>query len=283
MDRALVKIDGNGVELATREWPGTGSPGLLLAHATGFCKEVWTPVVEELRLVGNALPVVAFDQRSHGESSRSALPIDWWDLADDALAIIESVDGPCIGVGHSLGAAALLMAEIRRPGTLDLIVAIEPIVFPPPYGSGDNHPLAVSARRRRARFPSPEEARANFANKELFAGWDDRALDGYISGGLRPVADEWELACLPDHEASFYAGTGTHQAWDRLGELRVPVLLVVGSASDSHTPPYVEALASQIPDVETTVLAGAGHLLPMEEPVRLAAIINQATAATTSS
>lgn len=256
---------------------------MAFVHATSFCKEVWTPVIEELRHFGSELPAVAWDQRSHGESGRSSLPIDWWDLADDALAVIESIGGPTIGVGHSSGAAALLMAEIRRPGTLKMIVAVEPTVFPPPYGSADNHPLAISARRRRARFADPGEARANFAGKEIFARWDDRALDGYIAGGLRPNGDEYELACLPEHEASFYAGAGTHRAWDRLGELQVPVVLVVGSESDSHTPSFVEALASQFRDVQTTVVSEAGHFLPMEQPARLASIINQIKASTTSS
>ena len=211
------------------------------------------------------------------------LPIDWWDLAEDALAVIDHTGGPIVGIGHSAGAAALLMAEILRPGALELMVAIEPILLPPPYRSGDDHPLTVSARRRRPRFDDREEARVKFGKKGVFAGWDERAMDGYLAGGLRPVNGEWELACLPEHEASFYAGAGTNTAWDRLGELEVPIALVVGADSDSHTPAYVGLLAGQLRDVETTVLAEAGHYLPMEDPARIAAIIDQAIIASTTS
>lgn len=241
------------------------------------------PVVEELRYLGNNLPVIAWDQRSHGQSGRSDLPIDWWDLARDALAIVDHVDGPVVGVGHSSGAAALLMAEILRPGALDLIVAIEPIVLPPPYVSGADHPLAVSARKRRPHFSSPEEAVANFTGKDVFAAWDERAMAGYISGGLRPAGDGWDLACAPEHEASFYAGAGLHGAWDRLDELQLPVVLVVGSQSDSHPPAFVGALAGRFRNVDTNVFYGAGHFLPMERPARLAGLIDQVVTAASAS
>ncbi len=277
-----MKIHGSGVELALQEWPGSGEPTLALAHATSFCKEVWDPVVEELRSLGNGLAVVAWDQRSHGHSGRSELPIDWWDLAKDALAIVDHVDGPVVGIGHSSGAAALLMAEILRPGALDLVVAIEPIVFPPPYASGTNHPLAVAARKRRSHFADPEEAVANFSGKELFADWDVRAMAGYVAGGLRPVDDGWELACLPEHEASFYAGAGSHAAWDRLDEIQVPIVLVLGSDSDSHPPAFVSALAGKFHNVDTAVFQGAGHLLPMVDPAGLAAVIDQALTASSA-
>ena len=277
-------IGGEGVELAARKWPGAGSATLAMAHATGFCKEVWNPVVEELRHLGNTLPIVAWDQRSHGASSRSSLPIDWWDLAEDVLAVRGRVDGSMLGIGHSSGAAALLMAEIIQPGAFDLIVAIEPVVFPPPYGAADDHPLTLSARRRRDRYSSPQEARANFVDKDVFAGWDSRALDGYIAGGLRSSGDEWELACSPEHEASFYAGAGTHKAWDRLGEVETPLALVIGADSDTCPPALVEALEAQFSSVETIMVEGAGHFLPMEDPARLATIVEQiVTDSTTSS
>jgi len=43
-------------------------PTVLFTHATGFCKEVWLPVFEELLKVNPALDLVAVDQRNHGDS-----------------------------------------------------------------------------------------------------------------------------------------------------------------------------------------------------------------------
>ena len=61
---------------ASARWTGEAPP-LLLAHATGFCKEVWRPVVDELRLAGAGNEIVAFDFSGHGESPPRADPSDW--------------------------------------------------------------------------------------------------------------------------------------------------------------------------------------------------------------
>ena len=118
---------------------GVDGPALAFAHAAGFCRGTWAPVIEDLHYDGST---VAWDHRAHGGSAVPSLPIDWWDTARDTLAVLADSRPPIVGVGHSLGAASLLMAEILSPGTFAAIVAIEPIVFPPPYGPNDDHPLA---------------------------------------------------------------------------------------------------------------------------------------------
>ena len=40
-------------------------------------------------------------------------------------------EGPLFGFGHSMGAAALLMAEPRRPGLFAGLVCYEPVIYPP--------------------------------------------------------------------------------------------------------------------------------------------------------
>lgn len=50
---------------------------MVFSHANGFCKEVWNPVVAELRKLGNEDEILLIDQRNHGDSAlenRKALP-----------------------------------------------------------------------------------------------------------------------------------------------------------------------------------------------------------------
>ena len=47
--------------------------------------------------------------------------------------------------------------------------------------------LVERARRRRNEWGSRAEAREWFGEKELFAGWDERALDLYVLDGLRDL------------------------------------------------------------------------------------------------
>ena len=231
--------------------------------------------------VGNR--AVAWDHRAHGESGRPGLPLDWWDSARDALRVLGDTDAPIVGIGHSMGAAALLMAEILAPGTLRAIVAVEPIIFPPPHMPADHHPLAVGARRRRPEFPSSEAALAHFASKPVFGQWDRRALEAYVDGGLIAEGDRMVLACPPEYEGAFFAAGGAHGAWDRLGEIGAPVLVVAGRDSDSHPAEFAAEQAARIPGATLQIVEGSGHFLPMEQPAALAAIVAQTIESISSS
>jgi len=256
---------------------------MAFAHATGFCRGVWSPVFDALRHREVAGSIVAWDHRAHGGSSNPLLPIDWWDTARDALTVLGGVAAPIVGVGHSLGAASLLMAEILAPGTFAAIVAIEPIVFPPSYGSAKHHPLTEGARRRRRSFPSPQAALESFTDKAVFAAWDLKSLEAYVNCGLIPAGDEWVLACLPEYEAAFFAASGSHGAWERLGEVRVPVYVVVGGDSDTHPAEFAAVQTARLGNGRLETVDGTGHFLPMEQPGKVADIIGHIIESITSS
>ncbi len=271
------------MQIATEYRPGNSGPRLALAHATGFCRAIWEPVIDEARRRGIDGSMVLWDHRAHGESTRPPLPLDWWDTGRDALAVLDGLPGPTIGVGHSMGAASLLMAEILTPGTFAAIVAIEPIVLPPPFHPIANHPLEESAKRRRSSFASRQAALDNFASKAVFSAWDRRCLEAYVNCGLRPADDEWVLACPPEYEAAFFAAAPRHGAWDRLGEVGPPVHVVAGGDSDSHPVEFVAEQAAQLTSGTYEIVEGTGHFLPMEQPARVAEIIGHTIESITSS
>ncbi len=264
---------GEGPRVAVQEWPGSGTP-ILAVHATGFCKETWAPVVEELRAAGLDNPVTALDQRAHGDSPRCSRPYDWWDLGGDAAVVAAALPGGGrIGMGHSSGAAALVMAELLVPGSFSALVLVEPIIFPGPFRRLEHNPMSTAAERRRPSFPSPEAAFENFRGKRPFAGWEERALRAYVSGGLAPVDGAWVLKCRPEDEADFYRAATAHGAWERLGEVGVPVVLVAGESSDTHNEDFLAASAAQFRNATTVVVDGASHFVPMERPAALAAVL----------
>jgi 3-oxoadipate enol-lactonase/3-oxoadipate enol-lactonase/4-carboxymuconolactone decarboxylase len=60
----------------------------------------------------------------------------------------------------------------------------------------------------------------------------------------------------------------------RLGEVRVPALVACGS-EDRMTPPRLSrSLAEGIPAGRLEVGDGAGHMLPLEAPARVAALLD---------
>ncbi|WP_410677043.1 alpha/beta fold hydrolase [Amycolatopsis sp. cmx-4-68] len=81
-------------------------PTVLLLHAGGERRRVWTPVIEVL--IGAGFRCVAFDQRGHGDSDGS--PQALAPFADDVAAMLAAEPPGCVVVGASLGGLAAVAA-----------------------------------------------------------------------------------------------------------------------------------------------------------------------------
>jgi len=261
-------IDGLHIATASN---GDGPLDALFVHATGFCKEVWRPVIDQVHT--EPFSWISIDQRGHGDSDSGPLPNEWDSLARDVISVLEDRVG-MIGVGHSSGGGVIARAQAFRPGIFRHLVLIEPIIFPPPFHRVDG-PWSEGTRRRRDAFPSRDAAYDRFESGP-FGSWTPDALAAYIDHGFRATDSGWELKCAPEVEADFYAEGLNHDTWDRIETIEVPVTLVAGEGSNTHPKPHVDALASRFREVEVVIVPGAGHLVPMEDPGSIARIVEQA-------
>ncbi len=260
------------IHLATASG-GEGPPDLFFVHATGFCKEVWGPVIDAI----DAYPFAwrAMDLRGHGASDIGPFPHEWSQLGGDVLEAVES-NHTAIGIGHSIGGTAIVRAEAQRPGTFERLVLIEPIIPPTRTGRFDG-PMTLNARRRRAVFSSRNAARERYRSGP-FSSWTDAALNAYLDGGFAESDEGVVLRCTPEVEADFFSEGWNHDTWELLPAIEAPVTLVATEYTDTHREPYLSALADRFRDVDLVVFEGASHLVPMEEPHRVASVIDGALA-----
>ena len=228
-----------------------------LSHATSFCGAVWAPVVSGL----DDLDTVVWDFPGHGSGPALVSPIDWNDFG---LYVLDVTEPGGIGVGHSMGAAALAMAQIADPGRFRALVLIEPIIYPGPHIRAE-HPMSERALRRRREFTTRDEAADSFRDRGAFVGWDPAAFDSYIDCGL--VGDgPVHLACDPELEADIYRASGAHDTWERLNSIEIPVLLLYGSESDTITPDLARKQQARFVRAGLESVEGTGHFLPMQLP-----------------
>lgn len=207
------------------------------------------------------VPCVTWDFAGHGAGPELGVPVDWRVFGRQAL---EETEPGGIGVGHSMGACALVMAQLTDRSRFEFLVLVEPIIFPGPHDRQE-HVLSVIASKRRRSFESRAAARENLAAKSAFASWDPRALDAYIECGF--VGDgPVELACAPEVEADIYRASNAHDTWDHLGEIDIPVLILAGENSDTTPPDFAREQAAQFPRAGIEIVPEAGHFLPMEKP-----------------
>jgi pimeloyl-ACP methyl ester carboxylesterase len=246
---------------------------VLLCHATGLHAAVWEPL-------SAALPATirrwAMDFRAHGAS---VVPPDtdlpWVDMRDDVLCVVDHLDGQAeglIGVGHSMGGAALVLAEQARPGTFAGLWLFEPILPPPAAAQAiqGGNALADGAARRRSSFPSRAEALANYAGKRPLGAWRADVLHAYVRHGFVDGEDgQVHLACRPDDESRIFRGGGAHGASVHLDEVRCPVVVACGGEPFGPAA-FASSIAEGLPHGRLEAYEHLDHFGPQEAPVLLA-------------
>ncbi|MGI9596571.1 MAG: alpha/beta fold hydrolase [Acidimicrobiales bacterium] len=260
----------DGVTLKLYDLGGSG-PLLVMSHATGFCGQVWEPMAQYLSAHFHC---IAFDFRAHGRSTRPIdRPLEWTGFSDDVLAVFDAVspDEPVAAVGHSMGGAALALAEASTPGRLSKAWTYEPILFEVDEEIGDESPeIAEGARRRRATFSGRDEVLERYRAKSPLNALDDRALRAYVDGGFEDLPDGTvTLRCRPEDEASVFEH---HNSGARRAIGRVTVPFAVAASGDGMRPAIAVAeAAAEFGHLELFKYEGLTHFGPMEDPERLAA------------
>jgi pimeloyl-ACP methyl ester carboxylesterase len=213
--------------------------------------------------------IVALDQRGHGDSDKPESGYEWSRFGDDVLAVVDALElTDAIGIGHSAGATALILAESKRPETFSRLVLLDPTLLPPEFRAavpGGINPMAEQARRRRAVWDSTDELLERLRARSPLATWREEFLRAYVVHGTKPRADgSVELKCPPEIEALVYAA-GPNDAWERLTTIECPTLIVTGQSSPMWGNGRGELAAAQLPNGRWEAVDG-GHFFPMERP-----------------
>jgi len=264
----------DGTELAVHDFGGDGPP-ILIAHATGFLAAVYRPLAERLQ---GRFRCYAIDFRSHGDSAK-ARDLTWARMAEDVLAVVDALglERP-FAFGHSMGGAALTRAELDQPGRFRAFYLYEPVLVPThTFATGDN-PMATAARRRRPGFPTRGAALDNYVSKPPLNALHPDAMQAYVDDGFVDGPDGVLLKCTPEDEAETFCGSEGLDAYERLGELTLPVTIAQGAVPDPGPGPFAAAQAAAIPDGRHEMLDGLGHFGPLQDPDLIAAAVIDALA-----
>jgi 2-succinyl-6-hydroxy-2,4-cyclohexadiene-1-carboxylate synthase len=229
-------------------------PELVLLHGFTQTAGSWQPVVA--RLPG--VEALAVDIRGHG-AARDARPIDF-------ASVVGDVPAGAVLCGYSMGGRVALRAVVERPGDFGRLVLI-----------GASPGLRSAAERAERR--SDDEAVAGWLDgaikEEFVSWWGSQAVFATQSASVRAFADADRLRNDPQALAVALRGLGTgvmEPLWERLGELSLPVTLVVGER-DAKFVPIAREMAALIPDAQLVLVPGAGHAVHFEAPDAVAAVL----------
>ena len=262
-------VVSEGVRLAAYRFGGAGAP-LVLVHATGFHAHVWLPLLPALR---RRFKVFAFDLRGHGESQAPGAPemYRYRRMADDLLAVADHFGfRRFAALGHSVGGALVVRAELTRPGPVTRAMLFEPIILPP--DQTEETAAAQAARTRRTAFASTGEMIERWSRRGPFAAFAPEALRAYVEYGVRDRDDgAVELKCSREAEVATFLQDTESGLWAELGRFRTPTLILAGERSTSRVLPAIPGQARLMPNARAEILPGLSHFLPFERPEEMAA------------
>ncbi len=254
--------------LAVERWAGEGQPVVLL-HSGVTDRRSWYAVAEALQ---PQTSVVAYDMRGYGETS--GVTYGFTHL-DDLKAVLDQVaTGPVWLVGSSMGGEIAIDAALVAPERVAGLILLAPAV------SGAPEPSTFDADTERlvhlweAAQTSGELDEINRIEMWL---WLDgpSAPEGRVSGAARELALSMNAIALKN-EIPEESGKSGIEAWSRLEEIGVPVVVACGDLDLPFVVARSKELADWLPRSQFHVFEGMAHLPYLERPAAVAELITAA-------
>jgi len=242
-----------GARLVYRE-SGHG-PAVVLVHGFGLDLRMWDPQAGSL---AQRFHVVRYDCRGFGASGPldPAVP---YTHAGDLVALLDHLTiGDAVLVGLSFGGRVVLQTALAAPARVRGLVLLDAVLDGVPWDRESEDALNEVARQVQA--GGVAAGRAAWLAHPLFAAARERPeLAGQLAAMVAGYPGQHWLGQDPHQQAR-------PQFFDALEDVTAPTLVVTGERDVPGFREMSAVLARRIPGAEHRVVAGAGHMVNMEQP-----------------
>jgi 3-oxoadipate enol-lactonase len=245
---------------------GAGFP-LVLVHA-GICdRRMWDG---QMAAFAEHFRVIRYDLRGFGDS---AMPLGPFSHLADLEGLLAALGvGRAHVLGCSRGGSLALDFALAHPEQVGGLV----LVCSSPSGYEPAEPLPEPAQwpAVMAAFEAGDLERAAELEVQVWVDGPQRGPD-VVDPAVRARVVAMDLRAMRHELAS--QGQEHEQkpppAAGRLGEVRVPALVIIGDLDASISLSSGAALAAGIPGAKRVVIAGTAHLPNMEQPARFNEVV----------
>ncbi|WP_018236946.1 alpha/beta fold hydrolase [Ensifer sp. BR816] len=260
MSELVIRTDG--VELATQGFGNPTHPPLLLIMG-GMASMLWWPDQFCCRLAERGRFVIRYDQRDSGLSTKYPPGQPGYTFDDAVDDVFRVLDGYGISkahiVGFSLGGMVGQVAALKRPQRVSSLTAIS------------TSPVGVDT----SDLPASGEDWMEHMSVE--ADWSDRTdtvtylvEDARLTAGTAHPFDEAGTRAFIERDfdrSGGYLSAVNHsvlfevgETWQgRLNEMKVPLLVIHGTADPVFAVEHGEALARAVTNAKFMKIKGGGH------------------------
>lgn len=240
---------------------GDGPP-VLLIPGLGMSAATWEPVGRRLAA---SRRVIYADPRGSGQSDRPDVPYTGDLLAADMAAVLDHAGVQRADVvGMSMGGMIAQHLALEHPGRVRSLGLVST------YAATDEWARRVLESRKWLIDEGGLAAQFRISIFFVFSPYAFRALPDFIH------ELEARLARTPPDEAAYRRQLEfcrVHDTGERLREVAVPALVMVGSHDFLTSPPLGRELAGLIPGARYEEVPGASHGLIWERDELVAAVL----------
>lgn len=260
-------VSVRGIE--TRVLVAGAGPALLLLHGFTGSAETWRPFLPALAARRR---VIAPELIGHG---RTAAPADaaryrMDECVADLLALLDRLGVEEFAVlGYSMGGRVALHLALAAPERVRALIL-------------ESASPGITDPAERAERARSDEALAELIEREGIAAFVERwesqplfATQRSLPAEVRERLRAERLGQRPVGLANSLRGMGTgamEPAWDRLGELGMPALVLAGEL-DAKYVAIARAMEGRLPQARVAIVSGAGHAVHLEQPARFLELV----------
>jgi 3-oxoadipate enol-lactonase len=266
---AQVPVSGTAAVLAlpgarlVYEVTGQG-PAVVLVHGFGLDMRMWDPQAGQLAA---RFRVVRYDCRGFGASGPfdPAVP---YTHAGDLIALLDHLGiGDAVLAGLSFGGRVVLQAALAAPARARGLVLLDAVLDGVPWDRPSADAMDELARQVQAGgIPA---GRAAWLAHPLFAAARQRPdLAGQLAAMVAGYPGQHWLGQDPHRQVP-------PRPIEVLEDVTAPALVVAGAQDVPGFREMSAVLARRIPGAEYHVVAGAGHMVNMEQPAAVNDLLNR--------
>lgn len=224
-------------------------PALVFAHFFGGSARSWDPLLGAL---GDRHECIVPDLPGFGDTP----PLASASLDAYAADLAGRAEGRAwIAVGHSMGGKIALAAAQRSPTLVGIVLIAASPPTPQPMSDADRQASLAA-------FGNREAAKREFAR-----------IAPHLAEALRSIAADDALRVARPAWHWWLEQGSRDDISPSMKALTLPVLVITGDADRVLGPDTAASIAHQLPRATLRTVAGAGHMVPLEQPHLVARLV----------